>query len=122
MNFSQLPTIGQPLEGGIFAGISTREDGAHVAVVLLPDRSDRNMPWGEAMSWAEQCGGELPSRPVLTLLFSNLKDRLDEDWYWTNEEYDEFFAWRGWFPSGGHAGNQKDNEGRVRAVRLIEIT
>lgn len=69
MNFAQLPALGAPLEGGVFAGLTTQPDGTHCAVVLLPAKGT-DLNWEAAKAWAAEQGGELPSRPVAALLLS----------------------------------------------------
>jgi hypothetical protein len=64
MKFQDLPPVGQPLESGIFAGLTTTREGTHCAVVLLADKPDKGMKWKAAMDWAKKLGAELPTRPV----------------------------------------------------------
>jgi hypothetical protein len=53
MKFSELPTLGEPLEVGTFCGLTTLKDGTHAAVVLLPARPAR-----EACEWSEYVAAE----------------------------------------------------------------
>jgi hypothetical protein len=119
--FASLPALGASFEGGIFCGITTTKDGTHAAVVLLAaTTSDKN--WKDAMAWAAEVGGELPSRPVAALLFANAKAQFEASWHWTSEEYSSDSAWGCYFDYGSQTLNRKCYEGCARAVRLIHLT
>jgi len=120
MSITDLPAIGQPLDGGTFAGLITKPDGAHCAVVLLPDNGT-DLTWAKAKAWAKKQGGELPSRPVAALLFANCKPRLQPRWHWTSEEYDASYAWYCGFSNGNQSYSRKSFVGSAVAVRYIKI-
>ena len=120
MSITDLPAIGQPLDGGTFAGLTTKPDGAHCAVVLLPDNGT-DLTWAKAKAWAKEQGGELPSRPVAALLFANVKANLKPKWHWTSEEYDASYAWYCGFHYGLQYDGRKSYEGSAVAVRYIKI-
>lgn len=120
MKFADLPALGAPLGGGIFAGLTTKKDGTHCAVVRLPEQGEK-LTWEEAIAWATKQGGELPSRPVAALLFANGKAALRPLWHWTSEEDDASFAWYCYFFDGYQDGNSKSHEGRAVAVRSIPL-
>jgi hypothetical protein len=46
IQFADLPALGAEFKGGKFAGITTRPDGSHCAVLLLPGK-------GEDLTWAK---------------------------------------------------------------------
>lgn len=120
ITFASLPAMGQPLEGGIFRGITTKKDGTHFAVIRLPGKGE-DLDWSKAKAWAEEQGGQLPSKAVGALLASN--EELEPDWHWTEEEYvgDASFAWL--FNSNGYTNIiRKSAAGGALAVRLIPIT
>ena len=121
LTIASLPPLGGELDGGIFAGITTKKEGTHHAVVLLPGhRNDVN--WSLATEWAQNQGGELPSRPVASLLFANVKASLMDDvWHWTSEEYSASYAWVCYFGGGHITSSRKSYEGSVVAVRLIPV-
>lgn len=121
MQLSNLPAVGQPLESGIFAGITSTVEG-HFAVVLLADKPDGDLTWKKAMNWAEKLGATLPSRPVAAMLFANLKAQFEPSWHWTNESFDSSLAWYQYFSYGDHYSYYKGAELRARAVRLIQLT
>ncbi len=116
-----LPAIGTDLEGGTFAGLTTRADGTHCAVVLLPGLGE-NLTWTKAKAWAKKAGGELPTRPVAALLFANVKPALRPRWHWTADEYGAPHAWYCYFYYGSQHYDQKIYDGCAVAVRLIPLT
>jgi hypothetical protein len=121
LTLSSLPNLGAPLDGGTFAGITTKSDGTHCAVVLLPEQGEK-LTWKKAMNWAAKQGGELPSRPVAALLFANAKSQLKPKWHWTSEEEDASYAWHCYFSFGIQSTILKSDEGSAVAVRLIHLT
>ena len=120
IDLASLPPIGKSLDGGTFAGLTTKPDGTHCAVVLLPG-GGTNLTWKKAKTWAEEQGGELPSRPVAALLFANVKASLQLGWHWTSDEYDASFAWGCHFSHGDQRYDRKSYEGSAVAVRYIKI-
>ena len=120
MSITDLPAIGQLLNGGTFAGLTTKPDGTHCAVVLLPG-TGTDLTWTKAKTWAEEQGGELPSRPVAALLFANVKASLQLGWHWTSEEFDASFAWLCYFDDGHQFYGRKSFEGSAVVVRYIKI-
>jgi hypothetical protein len=120
MSITDIPAIGQLLNGGTFAGLTTKPDGTHCAVVLLPG-TGTDLTWTKAKAWAKKQGGELPSRPVAALLFANVKASLKPEWHWTSEAYDASFAWGCHFYGGGQGITTKSFEGSAVAVRYIKI-
>lgn len=121
MLITELPAIGQPLESGIFAGITSTVEG-HFAVILLADKPAANLTWKKAMNWAEKVGGTLPSRPVAAMLFANLKHQFNPEWHWTCESFVSSGAWIQNFLYGYQYDSYESAELRSRAVRLIQLT
>ena len=120
-SFATLPALGESFEGGIFAGIYTRTDGTHCAIVRLPENGTQ-LTWKKALTWATKHGGELPTRPVAALLFANVKASLRAGWHWTSEEIDASYAWNCYFVNGLQSLSLKSYEGSAVAVRLIPLT
>ena len=120
IRFADLPSMGQTLEGGTFAGITTNADGKHYAVVLLPDQgSDLDHP--QAMEWAAALGATLPTKPIAALLVVNLKPQLRPRWHWLQETEGASCAWLCGFDYGGQGFNHKSYEGSAVAVRSIPL-
>ncbi len=121
ISLSTLPALGAALHGGIFAGLTSRKDGSHCAVILLPDKGT-DLNWKKACDWARQLDAELPSRPVAALLFANVKDQLRPILHWTSESDDASYAWLCGFCYGYQIDNHKSYESSAVAVRLIPLT
>ena len=120
IKFHGLPNIGSELAGGKFAGLTTQKDGTQAAVILLP-RQTTELTWEKAMTWAKKLKAELPSRPVASLLFANLKSDLRPRWHWTSEEIGASYAWECSFNDGSTGNTHKNYEGSAVAVRLVQI-
>lgn len=120
MNFSQLPALSAPLDGGTFAGITTQPDGTHCAVVLLPDRGE-DLDHPAAVAWAQEHGGQLPTRPIAVMLFANCKPLLQPRWHWCLETEGASYAWYCYFYNGYQDNLLKSFEGSAVAVRLIPL-
>jgi hypothetical protein len=120
MKFKDLPKLGEKLDGGIFAGLTTRKDGTHHAVVLLPSKC-RNLNWGDAKAWAAKQGGELPSRSVAALLFANVKDQLRPGEHWMSDEDGSHYAWYYDFGCDFQNDRRKSYTYSAVAVRLIAL-
>lgn len=120
VSFSALPAIGEELAGGEFAGIHTKPDGTHWAVVRLPGY-DRALSQGEALADAEARGGELPTKAVAVLVAANLK--VKRGWYWTCEGHESITSY-GWnFSADGLTSYfARSAKGGALAVRLIPLT
>jgi hypothetical protein len=121
ISLANLPAIGADLDGGTFAGLTTKPDGTHCAVVLLPG-AGTDLTWTKAKAWAKKQGGELPSRPVAALLFANVKASLQPRWHWTSDEYDASYAWKCNVDVGYPYDLHKSYEGSAVAVRQIPLT
>ncbi|WAL81515.1 hypothetical protein OYT13_16890 [Pandoraea sp. XJJ-1] len=131
-SFSSLPQLRGELAGGTFRGITTRKDGTHCAVILLPNRATEQRNWQACVDWAREAGGELPTRSVFHLLrLSATKEELAEGgWYYTadllsddtGDEDDAAYAWGCDLSYGGTNVTLKSYEGLAVAVRLIPLT
>ncbi|BEP93258.1 hypothetical protein GmRootA79_16420 [Acidovorax sp. A79] len=121
IRFADLPAMGQPLEGGTFAGITTHADGKHYAEVLLSDQgSDLNHQ--QAVDWAAGLGAALPTRPIAALLFANVKALLRPGWHWLQETEGASYAWYCYFGNGTQLDDHKSYEGSAVAVRSIPLS
>jgi hypothetical protein len=113
--------IGAAFAGGIYAGIMRGIDGApDEHLVLLPGAAE-DVTWEAADEWAKAEGGDLPTRREQRLLFINLKDQFEEDWYWSSEQAGPSAAWSQYFSLGLQYGDDRSCEGRARAVRRLPI-
>jgi len=110
-------------EGEFYAGIILGKDGApDHHLILLPGEVEA-ANWDDAVKWALDAGGELPNRREQSLLYANLKDQFQRDWYWSSEQHasDSDWAWCQTFGSGYQGSTSKDDELRARAVRRLII-
>lgn len=86
---------------------------------LLPGEAV-GVTWEEAVAWAKEQGGELPTRQEMLVLYANLKDEFQADWYWSEQlEGTPDYAWMQYFSNGTQDYYRKSDRGRARAVRRI---
>jgi hypothetical protein len=116
-----LPTLGSPLRGGKFAGITTAADGTHHALILLDDKPNGELTWRKALNWATKLDADLPSRVEALLLLVNLPYEFERTWHWTNTQYSDHHAWFQYFYNGPQSFSSKSAELRARAVRRLPI-
>ncbi len=117
---SVVSRIGAEWNGGLYAGL-TLVDNDPAELVLLPEEFKGK--WDDAVKWAEQKGGVLPSRIDQLVLLKNLKAEFKPEWYWSGEQHASGAsgAWLQDFVDGYQYGVHKDYEGRARAVRRLKI-
>lgn len=108
-------------KGEQFAGIVHENDAWHV-VVLLPGELKKGK-WKTAHDWAKKQGGELPTRREQSLLFANLRDTFERDWYWSGEQPESAAgsAWCQTFTYGSQHCWDESNDLRARAVRRLKL-
>lgn len=118
---SPLPAIGEPFQGGIFAGVSRGEDGQPDApLVLLPDRPKAKLTWDDAKAWAEGLGdgARLPTRVESALLYAHLRDQMNtDDYHWTNTPFSGGYVWVQHFDLGSQDYSRKGYRRLAVAVR-----
>ncbi len=109
--------------GEQYAGIILGQDGEpDHHLILLPGQAT-NVKWDAAREFAQNAGGELPTRREQALLFANLKGEFEPRWYWSGEQHAarSDFAWLQYFLNGYQYSTHKSYEGRARAVRRLII-
>ncbi|NHZ66687.1 DUF1566 domain-containing protein [Massilia genomosp. 1] len=91
-------------------------------LVLLPDEA-ADVPWRIARDWALACGGELPTRRELSLLYANLHEHFQRMWYWSCETQEPraHLVWGQNFTSGIQTMYGRPFRGRARAVRRVLV-
>lgn len=114
----------QLAHGEHYAGVILGKDGepSH-HLILLPEDKEGGK-WQAAMDWAVSTGGELPTRREQALLYANLKEQFQEQWYWSSEQHASYddFAWFQYFTNGFQDFNNEDyHYCRARAVRRLVI-
>ena len=111
-------------DGESYAGIILGKDGMpDYHLVLLPGDVE-DVSWGAASTWAAQTGGELPNRRELALLFANLREQFQREWYWSSEQYEarSQLVWGQNFTSGIQTMYGRPFRGRARAVRRLPVS
>lgn len=110
-------------DGEVYAGLSRDPDtGAWHHLVLLPATTDKDLTWQEAIDWAKSVAGELPTRSESALLYANVRDQIDQDyWHWTATPHasEPSWAWGQYFGGGGQNHGHKGYRTRARAVRRV---
>ena len=108
--------------GEHYAGAVLDANGEHMHhLVLMAARPDAEVTWKDALEWAEQAGGALPTRQEQALLFANCKPHLQPRWHWSCEEHEEdaSYAWGCYFGYGTQDYGHKSYEGSAVAVRRV---
>ena len=107
--------------GETYAGL-TIHNNTPMHLVLLPGDHD-DATWKKAKAWAEELGGELPSRIDLLVLWQNLPGAFQKEWYWSGETHASYEsnAWYQHFNDGYQGCNSKGIKLRARAVRRLPI-
>jgi hypothetical protein len=108
-------------EGEHYAGIILGKNGvADYHLVLLPGEAAA-VSWGTASNWALEAGGELPTRRELSLLYANLREHFEREWYWSSEPQEprSQLVWGQNFTSGIQTMYGRPFRGRARAVRRV---
>lgn len=107
-------------EGEEYAGLILGKDEPDYHLVLLPGETD-DASWSHAASWAQEHGGVLPSRRELALLFANLRESFERNWYWSSETHEtrQQLVWGQNFASGIQTIYGRPYRGHARAVRRI---
>ena len=92
-------------------------------LILLPSEAT-SITWPDALTWAEQAGGALPTRQEQALLYVNLKPHFKGAWCWSSEQHAgyEGCAWIQDFNEGTQYLSGKGYKRRARAVRRVPIT
>lgn len=110
-------------KGEKFVGVIISADGTRRHyLILLPGDNDGDS-WQEAMDWAFVNGGELPTRREQALLYANLKEQFEDNWYWSCEQHVSAsdFAWGQSFYYGIQDYYHTSSRFRARAVRRLAI-
>ena len=107
-------------EGEHYAGLILGKEEPDYHLILLPgDVAD--VSWPAACDWAMQNGGVLPSRRELALLFANLREAFEREWYWSSEPHETRvqLVWGQNFASGIQTIYGRPYRGHARAVRRM---
>jgi len=113
------PTIN---EGETHLCTYVNTDGSITHTILMPE-SKVDINWKDAMAWAKEQDGDLPTRAELILLYENYSDKFEARAYWSNTQHasTSSYAWFQNFNYGYQDHTRKDGELRARAVRRLVI-
>ena len=114
-------TLPELNENEKYAGFTMKDGKPFEHIILLPGKSEE-VEWEEAKTFAAEQGGRLPNRQEGALLYANLKEDFDADWYWLADEHSSDFAWIQYFYYGGQDYGVKGDSSLARAVRSEVIT
>jgi hypothetical protein len=128
---STIPAIGEywPGQGGIYAGLCRGRDGeADYHLILCKEASEQEFKWQDALDHAKTIEADghkdfmVPTRWESALLYANLQDQFDTDyWHWTSTQDSETYAWGQLFDGGSQYYNYKVYERRCRFVRRLVL-
>ncbi len=85
------PTAAIALQAGEhYAGlVLDRNTGQPLHHLILLPQQGTDLEWASAKAWAEEVGGDLPTRQEQALLCANCKPHLRPRWHWSSETYEE---------------------------------
>jgi hypothetical protein len=117
------PNIGSKGLYGIYAGNVRAAGNEPDGILEVLGEAPGKMTWSDAIKWAELIGGRLPTRAEQAVLFGNVPELFQKEWYWSGEQYAgaDAWAWYQFFDNGGQYYGGKDYELRARAVRRLAI-
>ena len=120
---NQTITMPELNPGEIYAGILLGKDGEpDQHLILLPGQA-KEATFKQAQQFAADVGGDLPTRREQSLLFANLPEQFEKDWYWSDTQHagDSYYAWYQTFDDGYQNIIIKSAELFARAVRRSVI-
>ena len=109
--------------GELYAGILLGKDNQPDQHIILLPGDQSGLTWAKAKEFAKKAGGELPTRREQSLLFANLREEFQRDWYWSGEQHASVagYAWCQNFSLGTQLTTHKTSQLRARAVRRLPI-
>lgn len=124
---TNIPAIGQywPGQGGIYAGIARGQPGEpDYHLILAVEDPETSFTWEDANAHAKTIMADghkdfaLPLRVESALLYANLRDMINDDyWYWTGTEHSAGRAFIQDFSDGSQSSDAVSFEARARFVR-----
>jgi len=103
--------------GEHYAGLLLDDAGQPLHHLILLPGDAKGKTWRQAIDWAAQAGGALPSRREQALLFANAASHFEATWYWSSEQCSDAFAWGQYFDYGDQSDVDESAKARARAVR-----
>ena len=116
-------------QGGIYAGVARGENGQpDYHLVLAMTKPQQHFTWEAAKAFAQRVTVEghldftLPNRTESALLFANLRDKFDTNyWNWTGEVHSAGRAFGQSFYSGTQYDYTVTTEAPARFVRRVAL-
>ena len=108
-------------EGEVYAGLLLGKNGEPDQHIFLLPGEIQEVNFDEAMKFADDAGGRLPTRREQALLFANLPEEFTPRWYWSGEKRGSGSAWNQIFDYGSQDWDDTLYECRARAVRSIAL-
>jgi hypothetical protein len=122
------PRIGAPWpeQGGIYVGLIRGREGSSDCHLVVSEAERSSINWQAAMNWAVRLAGDfaLPTRAEQALLFANVPELFQKEWYWSCEQAagDAQSAGCQYFDDGYQSYYLKTDElWAARAVRRIAV-
>lgn len=108
-------------DGGKISGV-TLFNGQLMELVLLPGELESGSH-EDALAWAKEQGGVLPSRHDGIVLFENMKGEFKDAWYWLEPQRagPSGYAWCQSFDDGDQYWDPRSSTYRARAVRRLPL-
>src|SRR6185295_11851367 len=113
-----------PEQGGIYAGLVRGDNGAADYHLVVAEAALEGKPLAEAMAWAKSIvvgrysDYTLPKRKEQSILFGNVPELFEKEWYWSCEEHsNNEDAWCQHFLNGRQFSDHEGINYRARAVR-----
>ena len=103
-------------------GATVDASGRVTHTILLPGEK-ADVMWKDALAWAKEQGGNLPTRIEQTMLWAHHRKQFKSRWYWSNEQSAgvSSYAWNQSFDDGGQYDWRQDGEFMARAVRRVTV-
>ena len=109
-------------KGEVYVGGTVDASGRVTHTILLPGEKE-NVMWKDALAWAKEKGGDLPTRIEQAMLWAHHRKLFKARFYWSNEQpaEDSSFAWIQSFLIGYQGYWHQVSETMARAVRRVAI-
>lgn len=109
-------------KGEVYVGGTIDASGRVTHTILLPGEK-ADVTWRDALAWAKEHGGDLPTRIEQAMLWAHHHKLFKRDYYWSNEQYadDSSCAWGQSFSYGTQDDWLQDGKDVARAVRRVTI-
>jgi hypothetical protein len=103
-------------------GAASEIDGATNTRALVESKIEHPAAkWADGLRIDGHFDFYLPARRELRLLWCTVPHLFQEGWYWSSTQCSPGSAWGQNFASGSQGYNDKDDQGRARAVRRFLI-